>query len=197
MASSERCSCCWRWLVMMSKQPPSWLKCLYYSAHHHQQVVLSQEFICWVDDRFHSPVLTECCFNSLVLVECCFNSPALIDRYFNSPVLTDCCFTSPVLLLCFRCSNAETQIFTLLNKLEIGSASFNATTLANYYISGLGGSVDAIAQSATGVDFQAVENTINSTIQDTITVCVLVLSFACFIMYAVSDCSCWFVCDRA
>ncbi len=73
-------------------------------------------------------------------------------------------------LVCHRCSNAETQIFTLLDKLNIGSASFNATTLASYYILGEGGSVNAIAESATGVNFISIENTINNTIQETITV---------------------------
>ncbi|KAL0048626.1 hypothetical protein WJX82_007262 [Trebouxia sp. C0006] len=68
-----------------------------------------------------------------------------------------------------ECSNAETQIFTLLDKLNIGSASFNATTLASYYILGEGGSVNAIAESATGVNFVSIENTINNTIQDTVT----------------------------
>ncbi|DBA78043.1 TPA: hypothetical protein ACH3X2_008019 [Trebouxia sp. C0005] len=68
-----------------------------------------------------------------------------------------------------ECSNAETQIFTLLDKLKIGSASFNATILASYYILGEGGSVNAIAESATGVNFTSIENTINNTIQETVT----------------------------
>lgn len=57
-----------------------------------------------------------------------------------------------------------------MDKLNIGSASLNATTLASYYILGEGGSVNAIAESATGVNFLSIESTINSTIQQTVTV---------------------------
>ncbi|DBB04425.1 TPA: hypothetical protein ACH3X1_012907 [Trebouxia sp. C0004] len=68
-----------------------------------------------------------------------------------------------------ECSNAETQIFSLLDKLNIGSTSFNATTLASYYILGEGGSLNAVADSATGVNFVSIGDTINNTIQETIT----------------------------
>ena len=69
-----------------------------------------------------------------------------------------------------RCGNAETQIFTLIDKVDINSGSFNATLLANYYLNAEGGSLNAIAKNATGVDFVAMQNTINTTIADTITV---------------------------
>ena len=69
-----------------------------------------------------------------------------------------------------RCGNAETQIFTLIDKVNIDSASFNATQLADYYLLDQGGSLNAVAKSAAGVDFIAMQNTINSTIVSTVTV---------------------------
>ncbi len=98
------------------------------------------------------------------------NSVVLLQMYLNQCCRVRSKAAASDSLVCHRCSNAETQIFTLLDKLNIGSASFNATTLASYYILGEGGSVNAIAESATGVNFVGIENTINNTIQNTITV---------------------------
>ena len=69
-----------------------------------------------------------------------------------------------------RCSNAETQIFTLLADLDLDSGSFNATALAGYYILGEGGSLNNVSERAAGVNFAAIKTTINNTIQQTITV---------------------------
>ena len=72
-------------------------------------------------------------------------------------------------LLC-RCSSAETQILKVLNDSDIGSADFNPIILAEYYLLGQGGSLDAIAKNATGVDFNAVMSTVADTVQKAITV---------------------------
>ena len=71
-----------------------------------------------------------------------------------------------------RCSSAETQIVTLLNTSDIGSADFNPVVLAEYYLLGQGGSLNAIAKTATGVDFNAVMSTVADTVQKAITVSV-------------------------
>ena len=60
--------------------------------------------------------------------------------------------------------------------MNINSNSFNATLLANYYLNAEGGSLNAVAKNAAGVDFVAMQNTINITISDTITVHHLLLS---------------------
>lgn len=72
-----------------------------------------------------------------------------------------------------RCGNAETQIFGLIDRFDVDSSSFNATVLARYYLMGEGGSLNAIAYASTGVDFEAVESTVNETIDTTVTVSVL------------------------
>ena len=77
-------------------------------------------------------------------------------------------------VLC-RCGNAETQIFGLIDHFNVDSGSFNATVLARYYLMAEGGSLNAITYAATGVDFVAMESTINQTIADTVTVSVLCL----------------------
>ena len=69
-----------------------------------------------------------------------------------------------------RCGNAETQIFALIDRFDVDSGSFNATVLARYYLVAEGGSLNAITYAATGVDFMAMESTINQTIADTVTV---------------------------
>lgn len=69
-----------------------------------------------------------------------------------------------------RCSNAETQILTGLNSSDIGSADFNPVILAEYYLLGQGGSLNAIAKTATGVDFDAVNATVGDVVTTTITV---------------------------
>lgn len=53
------------------------------------------------------------------------------------------------------------------------SGSFNATVLARYYLMGEGGSLNAIAYASTGVDFEAMESTVNETIATTVAVSVL------------------------
>lgn len=74
-------------------------------------------------------------------------------------------------LCCCRCSSAETQILKALNTSDIGSADFNPIVLAEYYLLGQGGSLNTIAKTATGVDFDAVMSTVNDTVQKTIVVC--------------------------
>ena len=75
-------------------------------------------------------------------------------------------------LLC-RCSSAETQILKALNDSDVGSADFNPIILAEYYLLGQGGSLNAIAKNATGVDFNAVMSTVADTVQKAITVSLL------------------------
>lgn len=80
-----------------------------------------------------------------------------------------------------RCGNAETQILALIDHYDVDSGSFNATVLAHYYLLAEGGSLNAITYAATGVDFAAVESTINQSIAQTVTVsgpCVLVNALA-------------------
>ena len=72
---------------------------------------------------------------------------------------------------CCRCSSAETQILKALNTSDIGSAKFNPIVLAEYYLLGQGGSLNAIAKTATGVDFDAIMSTVDDTVQKTIAVC--------------------------
>lgn len=74
-----------------------------------------------------------------------------------------------MLRLC-RCSSAETQILKGLNSSNIGSANFDPVVLAEYYLLGQGGTLNAIAKTATGVDLDAVSATIGNVITDTITV---------------------------
>ena len=52
------------------------------------------------------------------------------------------------------------------------SGSFNATVLAHYYLMAEGSSLNAVTYAATGVDFVAMESTINQTIAATVTVSV-------------------------
>lgn len=72
-----------------------------------------------------------------------------------------------------RCGNAETQIFALIDRFNVDTGSFNATVLAGYYLKAEGGSLNAIVRSATGVNFAAMQSTINQTITNTVTVSVL------------------------
>lgn len=69
-------------------------------------------------------------------------------------------------MLLHRCGNAETQIFTLLNDTDLSSGSFDPIILAQYYILGQGGSLNAIAKEATGVDFKGIQSTVTTTIAD-------------------------------
>ncbi|KAL3153203.1 hypothetical protein ABBQ38_011953 [Trebouxia sp. C0009 RCD-2024] len=66
-----------------------------------------------------------------------------------------------------ECGNAETQIFALINRFNVDTGSFNATVLAGYYLNAQGGTLNAIVHSATGVNFAAMESTINQTITNT------------------------------
>ena len=66
----------------------------------------------------------------------------------------------------------------MIDRFNVDTGNFNATVLAGYYLKAEGGSFNAIVQSATGVNFAAMETTINQTITDTVTASVLLL-FAC------------------
>ncbi|KAL3142107.1 hypothetical protein ABBQ32_004725 [Trebouxia sp. C0010 RCD-2024] len=68
-----------------------------------------------------------------------------------------------------ECGNAETQIFALIDRFNVDTGSFNATVLAGYYLKAEGGSLNAIVRSATGVNFAAMQSTINQTITNTVT----------------------------
>lgn len=72
--------------------------------------------------------------------------------------------------LCCRCGNAEDQILNLLNSTDLSTDSFDPQVLAQYYLLGQGGNLTAIAKRATGVDFRAVENTVSTTVANTIAV---------------------------
>lgn len=59
---------------------------------------------------------------------------------------------------------------SLLNDTDLSSASFNPVILAQYYLQGQGGSLNAIAKEASGVDFNAILSTISTTIDNTVAV---------------------------
>ena len=58
----------------------------------------------------------------------------------------------------------------LLNHTDIASSSLNPIILAEYYLQGQGGSLNAIAKTASGVDFDAILAAVSTTIDNAIAV---------------------------
>ena len=62
------------------------------------------------------------------------------------------------------------QLLSLLNDTDLSTDSFDPIILAEYYLLGQGGSLNAIAKEATGVSFQGIQSTVTTTIANTIAV---------------------------
>lgn len=62
------------------------------------------------------------------------------------------------------------QLLSLLNDTDLSTDSFDPIVLAEYYLLGQGGSLNAIAKEATGVSFQGIQSTVTTTIANTIAV---------------------------